>query len=187
MKLAYNEITPKKYIDLDGIPYEVLSSAVSRKQQRKPVNQTKLKNLINGKQSGKSFQQSDKVEEADIEFRKIKYLYQNREEFWFCEENNPSDRFKVDQDTVSIKFLKENSLIEAMFFGDKVIGVTLPMKIDLKVIEAPPANKGNTVSGANKPVKVETGDFVTVPIFIKEGDIIRVNTGKGEYVERVSN
>lgn len=187
MKLAYNEITPKKYIDLDGIPYEVLSSAVSRKQQRKPVNQTKLKNLINGKQSGKSFQQSDKVDEAEIEFKKIKYLYQNKGEFWFCEENNPSNRFKVDSETVSIKFLKENSLVEAMFFEDKVIGVTLPTKIDLKVIDAPPANKGNTVSGANKPVKVETGDFVTVPIFIKEGDIIRVNTDKGEYVERVSN
>lgn len=187
MKLSYNEIVPKKYINLEGIPYEVLSSAVSRKQQRKPVNQTKLKNLINGKQSGKSFQQSDKVDEAEIEFKKIKYLYQNRGEFWFCEEDKPSARFKVGQNTISLKFLKENSLIEAMFFDDKVIGVSLPTKIDLKVVEAPPANKGNTVSGANKPVKLETGDFVTVPIFIKEGDVIRVNTEKGEYVERISN
>ncbi|MBU1046786.1 elongation factor P [Patescibacteria group bacterium] len=187
MILSYNEVIPKKFINLDGIPYEVLSSHVFRKQQRKPVNQTKLRNLLNGKQIEKTFHQPDKIESAEIEFRKIKFLYQNKEEFWFCEENNPKERFKIDGNAISIKFLKENSLVDAMFFDDKAIGIKLPTKLDLKVVEAPPANKGNTVSGANKPVKVETGDFVTVPIFIKEGDIIRVNTEKGEYVERVTN
>jgi len=74
-----------------------------------------------------------------------------------------------------------------MFFNNKVIGINLPTKIDLKVIDAPPSNKGNTVSGATKSVVLETGDTVVVPVFIKAGDIIRVNTEKGEYTERVSN
>ncbi|MFH0846409.1 MAG: hypothetical protein V1851_03370 [Patescibacteria group bacterium] len=187
MMLSYNEILPKKYIQIDDIPYEVVSSHVFRKQQRKPVNQTKLRNLLNGKQTERSFGASEKVEQAEIEFRDIKYLYQNKGEFWFCEVNDPSKRFNIDGATASVKFLKENSLVEAMFFDEKVIGIKLPTKLDLKVVEAPPANKGNSVSGANKPVVVETGDSVTVPIFIKEGDVVRINTEKAEYVERVSN
>jgi len=187
MMLSYNEVTPKKFIELEGVPYEVISTKVFRKQQRKPVNQTKVKNLLNGKQADRTFQQSDKIKQAEIEFRKIKYLYKNREEFWFCEEHNPKERFKINQNTASAKFLKENTLVDAMFFNNKVIGINLPTKIDLKVIDAPPSNKGNTVSGATKSVVLETGDTVVVPVFIKAGDIIRVNTEKGEYTERVSN
>ncbi len=185
--LSYNEILPKKFIELDGIPYEVISVKVFRKQQRKPVNQTKLKNLLNGKQADRTFQQSDKIKQAGIEFRKIKYLYKNREEFWFCEESNPHQRFKIDQETASAKFLKENTLVDAMLFGNRVIGITLPTKINLKVIDAPPSNKGNTASGATKSVILETGEAIVVPVFIKAGDVVRVNTEKGEYVERVSN
>jgi len=187
MMLSYNEILPRKFIELNGIPYEVISAKVFRKQKSKPVNQTKLKNLINKKQVDRTFQQSDKIKQAEIDFRKIKYLYENREEFWFCEENDPKQRFKIDQKTALIKFLKENTLVDAMFFNDKVIGITLPTKINLKVIEAPPSIKGNTVSGATKPVVLETEDSIIVPMFIKEGDIVRINTEKEEYVERVSN
>ena len=187
MMLSYNEIVPKKFIEIDDVPYEVVFSHVFRKQQRKPVNQTKLKNLLNGRQTERTFQQSEKVKEAEIDFKKIKYLYANRGEFWFCEENNPSQRFKIDQSIASTKFLKENSLVDAVFFAERVIEIKLPTKVELKVIETPPNNKGNTASGANKLVVVETGDSVTTPMFIKEGDIIRINTEKGEYVERVSN
>jgi len=187
MMLSYNEVLPKKYIEIDNIPYEVIYSHVFRKQQRKPVNQTKLKNLLNGRQTEKTFGNSEKIKEADIEFKKIKYLYENRGEFWFCEENNPSQRFKIDQSTASVKFLKGNTLVDTILFDEKVIGITLPTKVDLKVVEAPPNFKGNTASGANKLVVVETGDSVTVPMFIKVGDIIRINTEKGEYTERVTN
>src|ERR1700749_493069 len=93
--LEYNEITIGKYIVLDGNPYEVLSSHVFRKQQRKPVNATKLKNLMTGKVTEYSFHQSEKMEEAEIESREVKYLYNSRGEFWFCEANDPSKRFNV--------------------------------------------------------------------------------------------
>ena len=90
--LEYNEITEKKYIVLEGQPYEVISSHVFRKQQRKPVNATKLKNLMTGKVTEYSFHQSEKVEEAEVDEREVKYLYNNRGQYWFCDINDPSNR-----------------------------------------------------------------------------------------------
>ncbi|MDD2935192.1 MAG: hypothetical protein PHX25_01835 [Candidatus Pacebacteria bacterium] len=184
--LDYNEIKERKYIVVDGEPYEVLSSHVFRKQQRKPVNQTKLKNLITGKVTEKSFHQSEKADEANIERKKIKYLYTNRGEFWFCEENDPSKRFSLPEEIITgAQFMKQNSLVEAQLFGERTIGVKLPIKVQLLVKEAAPAVKGNTATGANKLVVLETGATIGVPIFVKEGDIIEINTEKSEYTGRV--
>lgn len=185
--LAYNEAKEKVYIVLDGAPYEVLSSHVFRMQMRKPVNQTKLRNLISGKVTERSFHQSETVEEADIEFNNITFLYQSRGEFWFSEEGNPKNRYKLEEALIGTggKFLKSNMLVEAMVFEEKVIGIKLPVKMDLKVIDAPPAVKGNTVQGGSKLVTLEGGATVNAPMFINEGDILRVNTETGDYVERV--
>lgn len=187
--LNYNEITQKKYIALDGEPYEVLSSHIFRKQQRKPVNQTKVKNLVTGKVIEKSFHQSDSVEEANIETQKIVYIYNNRGEFWFRALDDKSKRFNLSEDIVghNVKFIKENSEITALYFNNKIIGIKIPIKVDLKVTEAPPAVRGNTAQGANKQVTLETGATVNTPIFINEGDIVRVNTETGEYAERITS
>lgn len=186
--LDYSEIVERKYIILDGDPYEVLSSHVFRKQQRKPVNATKLKNLITGKVTEMSFHVSEKVEEAEIDKKEVKYLYNSRGEFWFCEMNDPSKRFKLLEDAIGngAKFMKTNSTINLLMFGEKIIGVKLPIKVELKVTEAHEATKGNTAQGATKQVVVETGATVNVPMFIKEGEIIRINTEDGQYVERAS-
>ncbi len=185
--LDYSEITERKYIVFNGEPWEVLTSHVFRKQQRKPVNATKLKNLITGKVTEQSFHVSEKVEEAEIEERDVKFLYQNRGEFWFCEAEDPSKRFKIDENFIGIqaKFVKKDSIVQALSFNEKIIGMKIPIKIDLKVIEAHPAVKGNTAQGGTKTVKLETGAEINVPMFIKEGEIIRVNTETGEYAERV--
>lgn len=185
--LSYNEIVGKKVIVMDGQPFEVLSSHVFRMQQRKPVNQTKLRNLKTGKVTEYSFHQNETAEEADIENQEITYLYENRGEFWFCEKGNPRNRFQLSEALIGDAggFLKENMDVEAMKFGEEVIAVRLPVKMDLKVTDAPPAVKGNTAQGGNKQVTVETGAVLNVPMFINEGDIIRVNTETGEYVERV--
>src|SRR4051812_27964244 len=98
--LEYNEITKKKYIVFEGEPYEILDSHVFRKQQRKPVNQVKMRHLIGGRVVEHSFHQSEKAEEAEIESRKIKYLYTNKGEFWFSEENDPSKRMSYSEDQV---------------------------------------------------------------------------------------
>lgn len=185
--LDYSEIVLRKYIVLDGEPWEVLDSHVFRKQQRKPVNACKLKNLITGKVTERSFHVSEKVEEAEIESKNVKYLYSNRGEFWFCDPEDPSDRFEIEESFIGIqsKFIKKDSVVKALYFKDQIIGMEIPTKIDLKVIEAHPAVKGNTAQGGTKTVKLETGAEINVPMFIKEGEMIRVNSQTGEYAERV--
>lgn len=184
----YNEITERKYIVMDGQPFEVLSSHVFRKQQRKPVNQTKLRNLITGKVIEYSFHQSEKAEQADISNKDVKYLYHNKGEWWFCEPNDPSKRMSFSAEVVGDqgKFLKENTIVQAMTFNDEIIGLKLPIKVELKVTEAPPNVKGNTATGGTKIVTLETGAQISTPLFIAEGETIRVNTNTGEYVERAN-
>jgi elongation factor P len=185
--LDYSEITERKYIVFNGEPWEVLTSHVFRKQQRKPVNATKIKNLITGKVTEQSFHVSEKVEEAEIDSKDAKFLYSNRGEFWFCDPKDPSDRFKIEENTIGpqAKFLKKDFVIQVLSFGERMIGVKIPIKIDLKVTEAQPAVRGNTAQGGTKTVKLETGAEINVPMFIKEGETIRVNTETGEYAERV--
>lgn len=185
--LDYNEVKPRKYVVMEGEPYEVLSSHVFRKQMRKPVNATKLKNLITGKVMEYSFHASEKTEEAEILSREVKYLYFNRGEYWFCEKDDPSKRFSLSEDFIGEagKFMNLNSLVELLSFQDRNIGVKLPIKVELKVKDAPPGIKGNTAQGGTKLVTLETGATINAPLFINEGDILRINTETGEYVERV--
>ncbi|HNZ55395.1 MAG TPA: elongation factor P [Candidatus Paceibacterota bacterium] len=185
--LEYNEIKPRKFIVFEGEPFEVLTSHVFRKQQRKPVNAVKMRNLITGKVIENSFHQSEKVEEAELERRPIKYLYENRGQYWFCEVNDPSKRFEMPAETIAdkIKFVRQNDTIDVLSFGDKVLGIEVPIKVELKVTDAPPAIKGNTVQGGLKQITLETGFTTNAPMFINEGDTVRINTETGEYVERV--
>lgn len=185
--LEYNEITAKKLIVLDGEPYEVIESHVARTQMRKPQNQTKIRNLISGKVISATFHASDKVEKADIENKEVKYLYASRGEFWFCEVKDPSKRFTLSETMLGGKqgFIKTNSIVVAMTFEDNVIGIRLPVKVDLLVKEAAPAVRGNTISGGSKQIILETGATLNVPMFINEGDLLRINTETGLYAERV--
>ncbi len=189
--LEYNEIKQGKIIVYNGEPCEVLEAHVARTQQRKPQNQTKLKSLVGGRTYNETFQGSDTVEEADIEKREIKFLYSNRGEFWFCDIEDPKNRFKIDEKVIgtSVKFLKDNTVVTALIFDndgeEQTIGIKLPIKMDFLIKDAPPAIKGNTASGGNKPVTLENGAVVNVPLFIEAGETIRVNTETGEYYERV--
>jgi len=185
--LDYNEATVHTFIIYEGEPWEVIASHVFRKQQRKPVNAVKLRNLITGRITEVSFHVSDRIEEADIDKKEVKYLYTNKGEFWFCDAKDPSKRFQLPEEMIGpgAKFLKPNTIVEAMIFNEKIIGIKFPIKMELKVIEAHEATKGNTAQGATKAVKLETGAEIQVPMFIKEGDVVRVNTETGEYTDRV--
>lgn len=184
--LNYNEILSKKYIVYEGAPFEVLDAHIFRMQQRKPVNQTKLKNLFTGKVTEVTFHQADKVDEAEINTREIKYLYNNRSQWWFCEAEDPAKRFSLTEDVIGpgARFLKQNSVIDVLTWDGKMIGIKLPIKVELKVTEAPPAVKGDTAKGGGKTITLETGATITAPMFIHEGDTVRINTETGEYVER---
>jgi len=186
--LEYNEIKPRKVIVYEDAPFEILTSHVFRKQQRKPVNAVKMKNLLTGKVMEISFHQSDKAEEAEVDKRKIMFLYKTKGEYWFREENNPSRRFKLDVEQVGeqIHYTKQNTLVNLVSFQDKILGVEVPIKVELKVTDAPPTVKGNTAQGGLKQITLETGLTINAPMFVNEGDVIRINTETGEYVERVN-
>lgn len=171
---------------MDGAPYEVLDSHVFRKQQRKPVNATKLKNLITGKVTEYSFHVSDKAEEAELEKRPLVFIYSSRGEWWFHRAGNPGERITLPEEILGEqkKFLKEKMEVEGLFFEDRPIGVKLPIKVTYKVVEAPPNVRGNTAQGGNKLVKLETGAMITTPMFVEEGTLVEINTETGEYVGR---
>ncbi|OHA58975.1 MAG: hypothetical protein A2571_01195 [Candidatus Vogelbacteria bacterium RIFOXYD1_FULL_44_32] len=184
--LDYNEIRPHKFIVWQNEPFEVIDSHVFRKQQRKPVNQTKLKNLMTGKVVEQSFHQSEKVAEAEINKREVKYLYGNKGEFWFCEASNPAQRFQLPAPLVAEKiiYVRPNDLVEILSFNDQPIGLAVPIKVKLKVTEAAPAVRGNTAQGATKQIVLETGTTINSPLFVNEGDMVEINTETGEYVGR---
>ncbi len=190
--LSYNELKPGIYIIFNGEPYRVEAFEFLRMQQRKPVAKTKIRNMITGKILDRNFQQSDSFEEAEIERIKSRFLYSSRGEFWFSEIDNPKNRFSLKIDIIgeAEKFLKPDlEAIALKFFAsggkDKIIGIELPVKVDYKVVEAPPAIKGDTAQGGTKVVVIETGAKISTPLFINEGDIIKVNIQTGEYAERV--
>lgn len=203
--LDYNEIKKGKIIIYENEPYVILDSHVARTQQRKPQNQVKMRSLISGRGVNTVFHASDTVDEADMIKRPIKFLYARParnatgtavagggSEFWFCDIKNPSDRFKLDENLVADnkKWLKDNSEIEALIFDfddeERIIGLKLPVKMEYVVKDAPPMIKGASATGGNKRVTLENGTQVDVPLFIGEGDKVRINTETNEYVERVS-
>ncbi len=186
--LSYNEILPKTVIDYNGEPYEVLSSHIFRMQMRKPVNQTKLRNLVSGKVLEISFHQNETIREADIGTMQANYLYTNKGQSWFAEVGNPKNRFFFPDEAVhdKVQWLVQNAVVEIMTHEDKPMTVAIPVKIDLKVVEAPPAVRGDTAQGGSKQVTLESGATVNAPLFINEGDVVRINTDSGDYVERVS-
>jgi len=185
--LSYNEITLKKVILHDDEPYVVLASHVFRKQQRKPVNITKLKNLKSGRVVEVTFHQNETAEEADMETKAVTFIYRKGSEYWFHMAGKPSERFMLSEEFVGPqgKFLKERTDIDALAFEDEIIGLKFPIKMVLKVKEAMDAVKGNTSSGALKEVTLETGATIMVPMFINADDMISINTETGEYSERV--
>lgn len=172
---------------MDGDPYLVLSNSIAKKDRQKASNNVRMKNLRTGHVIDRTFHQSDVLTDADISKREVKYLYENRGEYWFCEPNNPRERFSLSADVVGdLKdFITENSLVDAIEFEGEIMSVNVPIKVELKVKEAPEAVKGNTSSGATKEVLLETGFRLQVPQFINAGDVISINTETGDYSERV--
>ena len=188
--LDYDEIKQRKHIIVDGMPFEILESHVARTQKRKPQNQVRMRNMLNGKVIPGTFHASDTAEEAEISKREAIFLFANKGEYWFCDPSDRAKRFQIDADVIGdpIKFLKDNTVVDIKIFEyedeERVIGVTLPVKMTFEVKEAPPSMRGNTAAGGGKLVTIETGAQITTPLFIEAGEMIIVNTDTGEYVER---
>ncbi len=186
--LSYSEIKPGKVIIFNDEPWLVLSYHVFRKQMRKPVNNTKIKNLKNGRVIEQTFHAKETIEEADLEKKNVVFIFKKGDGFWFHAASDKSDRFPLSAELVGDagKYIKNSAELSALVFDEEIIGVTIPIKVELKVTEAMDAVKGNTSNSAQKEVTLETGATLMVPMFINTGDTIAINTELGEYSERVA-
>ncbi len=186
--LTHTDLKKGTQFIYENQPWEVLDSLHVKMAQRRPVVQTKIKNLISGSVQEKTFQQGDMFDEAALVKKDIKFLYSNKGQYFFCEEKDPSKRFSFGEDLLGsqAKFFKPNSLVQGILFDDKIITVKSPIKVALKIKEAPPGIKGDRAQGGTKEAILETGAAIQVPLFIEEGDVIEVNTELGEYVKRAS-
>ena len=191
--LEYSEIRERKIIIHEGEPCEVMENHVARTQQRKPQNQVKLKSLISGRTWNTVFHASDKADEADITKKDVKFLFTNKGEYWFCDPEDPKNRFELPDKIMgeSAKYLKPNEIVTALVWDDdgdeKIINIKLPVKMEFIVKEAPPSIRGNTANGGGKIAVLENGVKISVPFFIEAGEKVRINTETGEYVERVQD
>ena len=170
-------------------PYKVIESNIVFKGRGRSVVQAKIKNLSTGNVLSQTFHQGQSFEEADVLKKKVKFLYSHRDKYFFSDIDNPSNRFNLEKTEIGpvCQFLKPGQEVEALYFEDKVIGINLPIKMQFEVVEAPPGLRAGRAEAGTKQVKIETGAEISVPLFIKQGDIIEINTEEGKYVRRVDS
>lgn len=181
--LTLSDIKIGRLILLDGQPHRVLSSEHSKMGRMGAVLRTKLVNLVTGAMFDKTFQGADKVDEATIAHRKAQYLYRDGDNFAFMDLES-YEQFELGKNMVgdAVRYLTDGMEVSLAFFGESPIALELPIKVELIVTDAPPSVKGNTASGGDKVVTVQTGATFTTPLFIEIGDTIIVNTERGDYV-----
>ncbi len=185
MGQSITDLRVGRVVSLDGEPYVVLWNNFMRTAQRKPVMRTKLRNIISGRVMEKTFTAGEAFDLVDIEKSNAQYLYKDPTNAYFMD-SETFEQFPISVETLGeqVSFLKEGEETIITKFEGNPIGIELPVKVTLKVIETSPGVRGNTAQGGSKPAKLETGITIQVPLFINEGDSIRVNTESREYVER---
>lgn len=183
--LGMTDIRKGRVVVLEGEPYVVMSAEFLRKQQRRPVMRSTLRHLASGATKEHTFMQSDKIAEADVERVVCQFLYAAGDTHTFMNQQT-FEQFELAARVVgeAAEFLLEGQEVTAVLFEGRPVAVELPIKIDRKVISAPPGIKGDTSSNVMKEVVVEGGTTVKAPLFIKSGDTIRIDTRTGEYAER---
>jgi len=173
-------------IQIDKEPYVIIDFQFSKPGKGQALYRCKLRNMISGVIIDRTYRSGDTFEPADLEERKMQYLYSQEGEFYFMDVENYEQSFLTeDQVGDARNYLKDNIEVDILFFNNKPIGITLPNFVDLEVVTADPWVKGDSVSGDSKPVTLETGYTLRVPPFIEEGNKVTVDTRTGEYVTRL--
>ncbi|XOB41750.1 MAG: elongation factor P [Candidatus Nealsonbacteria bacterium] len=185
--ISYSELKKGLRIILNKEPHEILEARPLFKGRGHSVLQAKIKNLITGNIISQTFHPSDVFEEAELKKLQTKFLYAHRSQYFFSEIDQPAKRFNLTQEQIGYQaqFLKPRQIVETLIYKEKIVNISLPIKVHLKVVEAPPGVRAGRAEAGTKQVTLETGVKISVPIFIKEGDIIEVNTQSGEYVRRI--
>jgi len=173
-------------IEIDGDPYVVVGFEFVKPGKGQALYKCKLKNMITGTQFDRTYRSGEKFNPANLEEQEMEYLYSDGQQYCFMN-SSTYDQVFLGREQIGddINFLKENTVCNVLLFNDQPIAVSLPNFIELEIVKSDPWVKGDTASGSNKPATLETGYELQVPPFIEEGEIIRIDTRSGEYVERV--
>jgi len=183
--LSISHIKSGSLIKVSDEPYLVIKAGRHKMARGGAILKVKLKNLITGNILDKTWQGNEKIEQAETSRKKASFMYSDKNEVYFMD-SKTYEQFSIaiDQIAEKQKFLKEGIEVDILYFTGKPVAIDLPVKIELKVINAPPGVKGNSAGSVTKLIELETGLKINAPLFINENDIIRINTETGEYVER---
>ncbi len=173
-------------IEISGEPFVIVDFLHVKPGKGGAFVRTKLKSLVSGNVIDRTFRSGEKVDVPDLEEKRMVYLYKDDESYYFMD-NETYEQVSMDENHVAdaLGYLKENTEVEVLFHNKVPIGIELPLFMELKVTETVPGVKGNTASGGTKPATLETGATIQVPLFINEGDVIKVDTRSNTYIERV--
>jgi elongation factor P len=173
-------------LEIDGEPYIVVQFEFVKPGKGQALYKCRLKNMITGSQFDRTYRSGEKFNEANLEETEMEYLYFDGEHYCFMNTSNYEQELLSESQVGEAKnFLKENTICNVLMFDRKPIGITLPFFIELKITKADPWAKGDTASGDSKPATLETGTVIQVPPFVEEGEVVRIDTRTGNYVERV--
>jgi elongation factor P len=172
--------------ELDNQVFQVVEFQHVKPGKGAAFVRTKLKNVITGSTVERTFNPSDKMPRASVERRDMQYLYSDGDLFYFMD-TETYEQTALNSSSIgdALKFVKENAVVKVLFFKENVFGIEPPNFVELEITETEPGFKGDTATGATKPATVETGAIIKVPLFVNQGDRIRVDTRNGEYMERV--
>ncbi len=186
MEVATNEFRKGLRVIYRGEPYVIVEFQHVKPGKGAAFVKTRLKNLLTGNVLDVNFRSGDKLELAETEEREMQFLYGEGDTFCFMDIET-FEQVYVPRDVLGNKayYLKDDMVVKVLKFKGEVVDVEPPKFVELRVVETEPGVKGDTVSGGSKPAKLETGLVVNVPLFINEGDILKIDTRTGEYVERV--
>lgn len=185
--LSLSEIKLGKVLKINNEPYVIIKTEHHKMGRGGAVLKTKLRNMVSGSVMEHTFQGNEKAEEAEVENKKANFLYKDETNCHFMDNEN-FEQFELPIEAIGdqIQFLKDNTEVNVLYYENKPMTIKLPIKMDLRVVMAPPGIRGNSAGNVVKTVELETGAMIQVPLFIEQDELIRINTETGEYVERVN-
>ncbi|WP_200763863.1 elongation factor P [Nitrosophilus alvini] len=186
MAYSMNDLKKGLRIEIDGVPYRIVEYQHVKPGKGAAFVKTKIKSLLDGRVLEKTFHAGDKCEKPDLEQKTMQYLYDDGEYLHFMDtQTYEQETLTREQVADAAKWLKDGMNVEVLYHNGKAITVEPPMTVELEVVETQPAFKGDTATGGRKPAKLETGVTINVPFHILEGDVVKVDTRTGEYIEKV--
>jgi len=184
--ISSNDFRPGVVVTLDGDLYAIVQSQHVKRGRGSAYVRAKVRNLKTGAITERTFNAGERVPHAFLERREMQYLYHQEDDYVFMDQQT-YDQVTLNADLLgdATRYLRDNTVVTVVYYEERPIAVELPNAVDLAVVDAAPGIRGDTAAGGSKPARLETGAMVQVPLFVEVGEVVRVDTRTGEYLERV--